>query len=1601
VKAALSLWSLASRFALLAITVMLCLYFVVSTVVTGPLLFSILNEALLGRFGAEYVVIDFVKFRVTAFGVRIQHPSGQDVITVGRAETSIDFLAMAAWGVRAAVGVSAPLPVGLRDLVGEDYRVVIPFDQNNDIIFHDTFMPAVVTPDEGPSGPPPEITLSHIQMGQGKVELTFRDWRMDIGVEGLLCDIRIKGGDSMLLVARDLHGGSFTITGLVPEPVTFAVEKSSRWEVADFRLTLEGLEALGGRAVHPDMDVRIERFKFRWADESMPVDGTAWVDLHSAERMDHITMGHAFGEGSLWFHMFGSIVRPNFEFKARADRIVAEGLDLENAQAHVLLDIRKGVELSIPTAEADLDGGHVSVRNGGISVREVGIPEIRFDACMDGLRPAMVLEALGLEGFLDYRDVLASGCFSKARIGRGEMQEIEVQGKLAVALDLGASLEERLGPAAGSVEGTLFWDPTWLVWDGLELATDIGSAVSARGTVTLGPDPSWQFHAALTLEPMEAVPLIAGQGLEGRLLADRIRFAGRLERPHVQLSAWLTNFGVGGERFDDVEIEAVLDDWKIDASTFCFVQGPNHGCLAFQAELSGPEGFHLTSIPLSLKVVEPLEVDLARIPFLTPFLSIPLEGKLTLASANLVGTVVPDFTRTLASLVGEATAEVEDLDFGDLSADRIVWTLKKPALPTEGQRVGAIEAAVQWNRLHLPPLKMAAGKLELAIDDLPSLTLAGGMLPFAAGKGKIALDGVEYGTNRINRLTFNFQGLKQEGQPDRLTFKGRLTPVTKKEYLSFSGDWVPARRVASLKAESAMLALASLPPDLLGPELRELFAQTVFAGTLSLKTIPIDPLLANDGKALFAGLAGSGRFTATHLERLDEPVSSVSADVTLSRGKLTLAPLDVQFENGTKVRAEGTWHPLSDRMDLDVSLSNTRLSTLRTFRRAEVPLDAVVWGKLKVHGELSSAQVEGQLSASDFVVAGIKLGECKIDAQGALNDTVEIRSPRFFDGFSLRRGALRFDRGRPTRLELDMSFAGLNLARIVPDLPAWIVVKGEGTGELGVSFVSGQAPFSLAVSMLEERLSVCTRFEGEEVSCLTNLRPAALTVDAEGVHFEDVAVAGEGQRFRAKGLLDFVRGWDITVWTTIDVAQVKWLSELFATYSGKVGSAKEGVRLVGPMASPRVEGKARIRDLLLAPRQLGTEIAVKEAFATVQGSVFEGDVLLVLEEDLPLAGTYDEGEFSIFGWLKLAGWDLEAALLDFAGREIFYQSPGQFRLVLSPRVEIKLADLTDPEAAGGRISGDVFVSEGEFTRNFDKLLGSFATAFSRSQERYSKPLTETLPFLKNVAMDLRVQGGNFAVSSRFPFGETELTVELDLKVGGTIGEPQVWEWMHVVPDGTITYKLVKRVFRMIRGAVEFSGDPTAPYLDLEAMTEVPYNSAALETAGTTSAEEDMWGTTVDITIRLRGVYPNLKPEFSTNRPGFDDADLQSLILLGMTRKDIEGKSGGQGNAVSINLLTEDIAGMVKNLILAPFVDSVSLGITQEGGILAEAATKIGRAINLSARVRQDASGSEYSARLQFRITDRLSLEGRMKTVEDEAETHRGYEAKFRYIIPLE
>jgi hypothetical protein len=76
--------------------------------------------------------------------------------------------------------------------------------------------------------------------------------------------------------------------------------------------------------------------------------------------------------------------------------------------------------------------------------------------------------------------------------------------------------------------------------------------------------------------------------------------------------------------------------------------------------------------------------------------------------------------------------------------------------------------------------------------------------------------------------------------------------------------------------------------------------------------------------------------------------------------------------------------------------------------------------------------------------------------------------------------------------------------------------------------------------------------------------------------------------------------------------------------------------------------------------------------------------------------------------------------------------------------------------------------KGSYVRSFDNVGNVVGNAGERRVDAYSKPITETMPWIAEVGMELQVRGNNFEVASRVPFGKTDLVTEFDMDVTGTL-----------------------------------------------------------------------------------------------------------------------------------------------------------------------------------------------------------------------------------------
>ena len=781
----------------------------------------------------------------------------------------------------------------------------------------------------------------------------------------------------------------------------------------------------------------------------------------------------------------------------------------------------------------------------------------------------------------------------------------------------------------------------------------------------------------------------------------------------------------------------------------------------------------------------------------------------------------------------------------------------------------------------------------------------------------------------------------------------------------------------------------------------------------------------------FRTLRGSGRLAAREVRVGSARIVSAGARVSVEGGSLLFADADVQFRGGGRVRGEARFLDALRRVALDLRLEPLRIASLPFVGRRGLPVSGRVSARLRVDGSLGDPELDGTVSVRGARLhpAGrvpgapvLRLGDADVDISREPRGPLRLSAgQRFFDGFALLDGSAVTMRGStPRAIDLRLGVRDLDVATLLPELTthqisARVSAEADIYATLGGRDVREPWKVTLGVGARDLRIGL-----RDDRYTIDNPGPIEVAVGPRGVTVPSLLLRGsDGSVFAACGRVDGRGRLDAALTGTVEAEPFRLLfrrslSRLEGSVSvtGELTGRPEGCRREGPwengealrvtgrLSSPLFEGKLVLSGFRLQPRGFGREFSITGPagveLAPVRGEHRQWLQRVRIPEEAPLAGAFEDGSFTIWGEALLAELVPREGRWDFRGEDIYYSSPKTFNATFDPALTMTFRDMDDPQRRQSRLSGLVAITDGVYYRSFDRLARAFGGAVGREMEAPTQSITRAVPSSADMALDVRVTGANFAVTTGFPFGTTDLELRFDIGIRGTLANPLIRDRIELIPGGLITYKIVRREFEVVRGTLDFRDDPVRPFLDLEARTEIDYyddQGGSLDTLDTTLRDDER---AVTITIRVTGQYPEIDVELSSDNRGFDQADLQSFILTG-------APSSGQGETSeqSIHIFTEDIANLARKLLLSAFVDAVTLGVTPEGGIDWGMVASLGRGLKLRTRVVQEGAQKRYRARFEFRITDRLSLEGQLRVNEDEDESIKTYESKLRYRIPLD
>lgn len=796
-----------------------------------------------------------------------------------------------------------------------------------------------------------------------------------------------------------------------------------------------------------------------------------------------------------------------------------------------------------------------------------------------------------------------------------------------------------------------------------------------------------------------------------------------------------------------------------------------------------------------------------------------------------------------------------------------------------------------------------------------------------------------------------------------------------------------------------------------GLTVRGLRVHEMFPSVGVVATVDLDAeVLEGDANEPISTLRGVGELRATEVAFGGERADRVEASFEATSHRVSATDIEIVLSSGDKVSGDFTLHPGSGRLGGNVETDGLPLSAIRLLTDNELPLRGRVDARLSVGGTLQRPSLIGTVGLRDFAVEPIQLGDAELNITTSPEGHLEVSALRDFPELELLEGTTVYlERGIPQHVVILARARGAEVYRILPPL------KIEGTEVRASGFIEVE----IYPWREEEQWLVRLDAAPDEVEIelfggqLTyrNLAPVYLVQRPSGLVLQATSLGRDlDDVLTVCGTIDEQQRFDLRVAGRANLELLGSFDDLFSLMRGAVaiGPDPEVARglgsdrclpsdddavltLRGPVHALEVSGRLEARSVRLIPRGFGREFRLDDtAGFLVRPGDEPGLLRVVFEQDVKrrLRGRLDDGVFDLRGELVLADFYPRHADLELVGNDLFYADPGLFNVTFTPEVELVARHFDDDDKRVLKLRGKSLITEGIFFLRLDGLSAAFETVGSASQGGGGVPLTERIPWLRDLEFDLAVTATLFSVRPTLTMGKGELETRFALRAKGNLDDPQLFDRLEIIPGGTFEYDPIEREFEVTQGTLDFSGAAQNPYVEIEAETEISYLTLVGE-------EQDPQEREVTVSVRAFGPLDQVQVEFfSKTDPALDVADLQALILTGRPRDE-----GGQ---VQDTLgVSYDFGDLLTNIIKAPLFEALNVRVGSDLTVSTDLRSRLGRAMELRTRVVQDPTETRVSAGFDFQLTDLLSLEGRLQRTERSQSPTQTYEARLKVRIPID
>lgn len=822
----------------------------------------------------------------------------------------------------------------------------------------------------------------------------------------------------------------------------------------------------------------------------------------------------------------------------------------------------------------------------------------------------------------------------------------------------------------------------------------------------------------------------------------------------------------------------------------------------------------------------------------------------------------------------------------------------------------------------------------------------------------------------------------------------------------------------------------------------------------------------------------TGHVHVDDLEAGGERFAAVDASVAMRGRQMIVPDLSVVLPDGQTATASVAFDLDKQKWEVSARIPKVELSTLAALRDGKVPIRGRVGltiaaagdqKTLEIHTEVEIENLAYDLPRTDpdtgavLAPQRIDLGSAHLGLDKEARGPAVFRSRQFFRRFRLLPGSqAEFTDQKPQQLVLRIGTAGAIDPFAVLGMPAptGMTTRVEAEVATLLDLRPGKPLFRIEVNLPPGGVFADL---GSGLQPLRTTSPSEIVVTPGGITIGSIwfdlgrhpleacgsYTYGDKEAKTKDLLLLFLSG-------TVDIPRIGVLTQSLASIdmrmdilsdplvaaderSNCLESARTGkgrLRVEGPLDALRVQGTVQTRQSRISPRRFGRDIVIAEGGRLSVSTAPNGKSMTVLiPRHHRLAGALEDGRFALWGTALLrqvttgvgdaavTAWVPDTVDIELEGADVPQSVPKMLTMTLSPDLQFRGTRLNDPDARRMRLTGTVDVPEGTFYKSFDALASIAGNVQGREVEQVSQPITESMPWLTEVELDLAIRGSNFEIASRFPLGRTDLVTDFNLRVTGHLSPGasmidglRVYDRANVTPGtgSQITYAINNLIFEVDRGSLDFNGDIKRPYIDLVLKADIPDKSSGGSGRSASglfqglSTDSNNSGKMITVFVTITGFFSEdteeLDIRFSSNE-GDTPADVQSLILTG--RRLTDASKGGQ---VAFN--TDFVVGALGKQIAQKVLKRI--GIADEldvqvdpasGTTTAEASKRVGRNILLAVKVEAGlGQAAKYSATFDWRLADRLSFNGLFRRQPDLTQDTKlvdVFDGRIRYKVLLD